>query len=125
MDFLSENDSLEFCIVKLGDHTFVLEECKDYRKGLSGREHLHDNEGMLFSFPSRGERSFHMKDCLIPLDIIFIDKGKIKKIHHNCPPCKLSECDKFDCDSSDIVIELLGGTCKKNNINEGLIFRHF
>ena len=27
--------------------------------------------------------------------------------------------------SSDAVIELLGGTCKKNNINEGLIYRHF
>jgi uncharacterized membrane protein (UPF0127 family) len=125
MDFIAEHDAINFCMVKIGDHTFVLEECNDFAKGLSKREHLLDNEGMLFNFPTRGIRSFHMKDCLVPLDIIFIDKGIVKKIHHNCSPCESDDCKKYECNMSDIVVEVLGGTCKKNNINEGLIFRHF
>jgi uncharacterized membrane protein (UPF0127 family) len=113
----------DFHLVKIGDHTFVLEECKDFQKGLSQREHLLENEGMLFNFKEVGSRSFHMKECIIPLDIIFIKRGKIEKIYHNCNPCDLDECEKFSYESSDTVIELMGGTCKKNNINEGLIYR--
>lgn len=64
-----------------------------------------------------------MKGCLIPLDIIYIKNNKIDKIYHNCIPCEMSECEKFEHDSADIVVELMGGTCKKNNINEGLIYR--
>lgn len=113
----------DFHIAKIGDHTFILEECKDFKEGLSLREHLHENEGMLFLFNDDSHKSFHMKDCLIPLDILFIKNNKIQKIHHNCIPCQLDECDKFEHDSADTVIELIGGTCRKNSINEGLIYR--
>lgn len=123
--YVEEKDSLDFRLVKIGDHTFILEECKDFSKGLSERKHLLENEGMLFSFPDKGARTFHMKDCLIPLDIIFIKEGKIAKIFHECVPCENDDCQKYEFDSADTVVELLGGTCKKNNINEGLIYRHF
>jgi len=116
-------DHDDFYIAKIGDHTFILEECKDFKKGLSEREHLHENEGMLFNFNQEGDRSFHMKGCLIPLDIIFIKNGKVEKIYHDCNPCDLDECEKFNHNSSDTVVEVMGGTCKKNNINEGLIYR--
>ena len=116
-------DFEDFYIAKIGNHTFILEECRDFEKGLSQRKHLHENEGMLFDFKSNGYRAFHMKGCVITLDIIFISEGKIEKIYHNCNPCELNECDKFEHDSSDTVVELIGGTCKKNNINEGLIYR--
>lgn len=120
-----ENDSINFLLVKIGEHPFILEECKDFSKGLSEREHLLENEGMFFSFPDDGYRTFHMKKCLIPLDIVFIKDNKIEKIFHECLPCEDEECQKYECVSADIVVELLGGTCKKNNINEGLIYRHF
>ena len=113
----------DFHLAKIGDHTFVLEECKDFPKGLSEREHLLENEGMLFNFNEKGYRSFHMKDCIIPLDIIFVKEGKIDKIYHNCNPCELKECEKFEHESADTVIELMGGTCKEKDINEGLIYR--
>jgi uncharacterized membrane protein (UPF0127 family) len=120
-----DNKVLDFHLVKIGEHTFVLEECKDFPQGLSNRKHLLDNEGMLFNFGANANRSFHMKDCEIPLDILFIEKGKVKKIYHNCEPCLSDDCLKYSCDSADTVVELLGGTCKRNNINEGLIYRHF
>jgi uncharacterized membrane protein (UPF0127 family) len=125
INFSEDNGVLDFHLVKIGEHTFVLEECKNFPEGLSNRKHLLDNEGMLFNFSSPSERSFHMRNCLIPLDILFIEKEKIKKIYHNCDPCKSNDCLKYSCDSADAVVELLGGTCKKNNINEGLIYRHF
>ena len=52
--------------------------------GMMGRDNLEG--GMLFIFPEIGERSFWMKDCLIPLDIIFIIDNKLLKfieiVHH-------------------------------------------
>lgn len=124
MNFIQKEDSEDFYLVKIGDHVFVLEECKDFPKGLSNREHLLENEGMLFNFNDPGDRTFHMKDCLIPLDILFIKDGKVNKIYHECQPCEINECDKY-VGEADSVVELLGGTCKKNNISEGLIYRHF
>ena len=52
-----------------------------------------------------------------------IKDGKVDKIHHNCNPCELDECEKFEHESADIVVEVTGGTCEKNNIREGLIYR--
>ena len=48
------------------------EECK---KGLKGVEQLPQNEGMLFYMDDKKQQqTFNMKDCLIPLDIIFINQ---------------------------------------------------
>lgn len=125
IDFQKTDDSIDFHLVKIGDNTFILEECINFSEGLSGRKGLLENEGMVFNLDPGSETSFHMKDCLIPLDILFIEKGKVKKIYHNCNPCESDDCLKYSCDSVDAVVELLGGTCRKNNINEGLIYRHF
>jgi len=54
--------------------------------GLSGRESLGKNQGMLFAFSDRKNRSFWMKNMNFPLDIIWIDGDKIIKIHNNLPP---------------------------------------
>ena len=44
-------------------------------KGLMGRKHLGQQEGMLFIFENEDYHAFWMKDTLIPLSIAFIDKG--------------------------------------------------
>jgi hypothetical protein len=50
-------------------------------KGLMGRKHLGQNEGMFFIFETEGYHGFWMKDTLIPLSLAFIDKeGRIIKI---------------------------------------------
>lgn len=49
--------------------------------GLSNRESICTNCGMLFIFPKVATRNFWMKDTFIPLDIIWLDKKfKITKI---------------------------------------------
>ena len=73
--------------------------------------------GMLFVMKNQ-EHCFWMKNCIVPLDIIFIDGEKINNIQHYCPPCKTKDCKTYD-GYGDLVLELPGGTCKKYNINDG------
>jgi len=46
-------------------------------KGLSGRDHLDADSGMLFVFPKADTYTFWMKDTKIPLDIIWINDNKV------------------------------------------------
>jgi uncharacterized membrane protein (UPF0127 family) len=45
------------------------------RRGLGGREQVPPGTGMLFVFPRERQRSFHMLDCRVPLDLAFISAG--------------------------------------------------
>ena len=52
------------------------------RIGLGGRTSLSAEEGMLFVFPDAQRRRFWMYDCLIDIDIAFIDPlGHVTAIH--------------------------------------------
>jgi uncharacterized protein len=80
--------------VQIGSQKFSLELALTPEKraeGLMGREKIADNGGMLFVFPDHApyptELSFWMKNCLVPIDLIFIDPaGKIIAIHEMTPP---------------------------------------
>lgn len=61
---------------------------KERMKGLSNRNSLNDNNGMLFIFESKGKYSFWMKEVEFPLDIIFISDDTIVDIVKNAPPQK-------------------------------------
>ena len=52
------------------------------QKGLGARELIPENGGMLFVFPDAQPRRFFMKDCLVDIDILFLDPlGRITAIH--------------------------------------------
>jgi hypothetical protein len=42
-------------------------------RGMGGRRSVPPNTGMLFAFPEASPLSFVMRDCLVPLDIAFLD----------------------------------------------------
>jgi uncharacterized membrane protein (UPF0127 family) len=90
---------------------------KDISNGMMNRKFDDDFDGMLFIMDGY-DHSFWMKNCLIPLDIMFIDGNKINKIHHNCPPCNTEKCKNYE-GSGEMVLEIPGGHCKKYGINEG------
>ena len=75
--------------VRLGDVAITAEVADDTasrRQGLSGRDQLARNRGMLFVWSEAGPRSFWMKDTTIPLSIAFMDRrGRILNIERMAP----------------------------------------
>lgn len=62
---------------KLGGQWFTLETALDEDKqarGLGGRESIPDDGGMIFVFKDDKERHFWMLDCLVDIDIIYVDR---------------------------------------------------
>jgi uncharacterized membrane protein (UPF0127 family) len=90
---------------------------KDTSKGMMGKKFDNTFNGMLFLM-NPGEHAFWMKNCLVFLDIIFINDNIITKIHHNCPPCETEDCPNYF-GTGDTILELKGNTCKKLGIREG------
>lgn len=91
------------------------------RKGLQGRRKLGQNQGMLFIYPKERQLSFWMKDTLIPLDIIWLNKNKeVIKIKHKAQPCKSEPCPTFEPEEkSQYVLEIKGGRSKEIGLKEG------
>ena len=108
-------------IVNIGNNEFIVKTMVSpifTQMGMQGRTFDDTFNGMLFLM-SNGPHCFWMKNCVVHLDIIFINNNIIKKIHHNCPPCEDDSCDERYCGEGDLVLELAGGDCKSMNINEG------
>lgn len=61
-------------------------------QGLSGRERLGENEGMLFVYQTDGTYRFWMKDMRFAIDILWIDaNGKIIYIQKSLVPATFPE----------------------------------
>ena len=63
-------------ILEIGEETFIVEIAdndEERVRGLSLREPIEANRGMLFIFDVSGNYSFWMKDMLFALDIIWIN----------------------------------------------------
>ncbi len=87
--------------------------------GLMYREHLDENKGMLFTYPDENIRSFWMKNTLIPLDMIFINKNfEIVDIHQAEPCPKEGECPSYGA-KAQYILEVNKGFSQKNNISVG------
>jgi uncharacterized membrane protein (UPF0127 family) len=56
------------------------------KQGLSGREYLEENHGMLFVFNEKSQKAFWMKDMNFAIDIIWIEDNKIVQIDKNVKP---------------------------------------
>lgn len=71
----------------VGVGAYIADTPEERAKGLSNREYLREEDGMLFIFDEEGLYSFWMKDTLIPLDIMWIDEDlKIVHIEKNIRP---------------------------------------
>lgn len=93
------------------------------QKGLSGRNSLSENSGMLFVFPKNSFPSFWMKDMNFSLDFIWISDSKVSQINENVQP----EPGKTDSQLTlysprspiDYVLEVNAGFVAKHNIKVG------
>ena len=93
-------------------------------KGLSIKNNLSNNQGMLFPFNTPGDYSFWMKDMKFPLDIIWINSNnKIVHIEKNLQPCVfILLCPTYSPPANSntkYVLEVNADYTTKNNINVG------
>lgn len=125
--FFSDENS-HYAIQLQNDHTkheLKVELAKTHdelRQGLMNRENLKEGRGMLFIYEEPRIPSFWMKNMLIPLDIIFIDKDlKIKHIVPDTPPCPQNEkCPTYSPNVAvQYVLEVPAGYAEKYQINKG------
>jgi uncharacterized membrane protein (UPF0127 family) len=106
--------------VQIGTNVFkasVPTTAEGRRLGMMGRRFDGDFNCMLFRFGDI-HRSFWMKDCIIPLDMIFIRDGVVTSIAHMCPPCSGDACPSYKGIGED-VIEVEGGVCRDLGIGAG------
>ena len=72
--------------VTLAREQFKLELAADpeaRERGLMDREKIDANGGMLFVFPDVRHRIFWMKNCLVDIDLAYLDRdGRIVSVHH-------------------------------------------
>lgn len=120
--------------VSLGGRTFHLELALDDQtrfRGLSERTHIERDGGMLFVFPRPAVQQFVMRDCPIPIDIVYLDgAGRVVAMHEMTPeePRRPGESDaayeqrlkRYSSGyAAQFVIEIAGGTLPGLRLSEG------
>ncbi len=108
------------CIKEICFNVEIARTAEEKLRGLKNREILPKDEGMLFIYSEEKQRNFWMKDVLIPLDIIWINKDKeIVFIEENAQPCK-NNCPVVASDKkAKYVLEVKGGICQDIGIRVG------
>lgn len=111
--------------VKIRETIFYVEVADDDAergRGLSGRESLPENRGMLFVFEKPGRYSFWMYEMRFALDIIWIDAdGRVVHIEENLQPCTPHQVCQSYTPSADAkyVLEINAGLVKKHGVVVG------
>lgn len=109
--------------VQLGSRLLNLEVTRTEQEqamGLMFRRQLEDDRGMLFEFLPPRPVSFWMKNMVIPLDMIFVNGGKIVAIAAQVPPCTQAVCPTYGPDAAvDQVIEVRSGLAAELGLKPG------
>ena len=106
------------------NHCFSVElalTSEEKSRGLMYRESLAKDRGMLFIYEEEGEHSFWMKNVLIPLDIIWLDKDKkVVHIAENFQPCLDLPCPSIKPDGpAKYILEINAGLASEIDLSVG------
>ena len=108
----------------IGGKSFTLEVAAnegDRQRGLMYRKSLAEDRGMLFVFPEQRPLSFWMRNTLIPLDIIYLDRfGKVVSVSQMKP---LDETGVPSGWPAKYAIELNEGTAKQLGVKAGDVLK--
>lgn len=111
--------------VIIDNHTYSVElatTAAQQQQGLSGRTSLPQNQGMLFIFQTANRYPFWMKDMKFPLDMIFMNNGKIVAIFNNVPVPKGTNPNLptyTPASPANQVLEINAGQAKKYKFKNG------
>ncbi|MDO8618557.1 MAG: DUF192 domain-containing protein [Candidatus Daviesbacteria bacterium] len=123
--FLSQNQKTTS--IKINDQEFKVEiadNADSRRKGLSGRESLATDSGVLFVYQTPDKYIFWMKGVRFPLDFIWINGSKVVDIIKNVPASDPNTSDDIlprygPNQPVDKILEVNSGFVDKYNINIG------
>lgn len=107
-----------------GTHTYkveVADEKEERNKGLMNRESLEEDKGMIFVYEEEIKPAFWMKNTLIPLDMVFMDKDlKVVDYFVNVPPCEADPCAHYiPNNNAQYIVELNAGQVGKMGLQRG------
>ena len=86
--------------------------------GLMHRERLDADAGMLFLFPEEERRSFWMKNTLIPLDMLFVNReGTVVNVVERATPMTLAP--RRSARPASAVLEVNGGWSAAHGVRAG------
>lgn len=97
--------------VEIADNDAVREQ------GLMFRKQMDENKGMLFVWPNAAQRTFWMKNTYLPLDMIFIQHGKVLGVVADAKP--LDETPLSVPGTSDAVLEVNAGWAARHGVVAG------
>jgi uncharacterized membrane protein (UPF0127 family) len=95
---------------------------EEQSKGLSIKEDLQENEGMIFPYKESKVLAFWMKDMKFPIDILWLDSDKrVVHIEKNLQPCNpFLPCPSFSPDTkAQYVLETVAGLSDRKGIKIG------
>lgn len=116
-------DKINSPTITINNHTWQVELADTPQKqyqGLSNRDRLCDNCGMLFDFQPAQTPGFVMRDMNFPLDIIWITDNKILAVNQNLQPESGENLQVYQPPQAvDYVLEINAGDAEKNQIKVG------
>lgn len=113
----SEPQSLILLGDKAGFSIEIADEPHEVRQGLSDRESLAVNAGVLFVFDQAKTQHFWMYNMNFPLDFVWINEGRVIGLDENIPHPAANGGEIYRLSSPDIANMVL-------EINSGLINRY-
>jgi len=109
--------------VRIGSNTFIVDVAVspiEKMNGLSGRNSLAANHGMLFVYDHKEQYEFWMKGMKFPLDFIFIADRTVVDIAENIlPPTSIFPAIVKPRISADKILEVTAGTIRLTGIKIG------
>jgi uncharacterized protein len=95
---------------------------EEQSKGLSIKENLQENEGMIFPYKAPKALAFWMKDMKFPIDILWLDGNKrVVHIEKNLQPCHpFLPCPSYSPDTkAQYVLETVAGFSDRKDVKIG------
>ena len=112
--------------VELKGHRYNVELALDaatQQRGLMFRDDMPADHGMLFIFDRPNMQTFWMKNCRMPLDILYFDQNyKLVSVQQRVPPCRDADgnCPVYPSSGpAQYVLELNAGTAEKIGVKAG------
>ena len=110
-------------IVIYGKKTFkaavlIANKPNEWVLGLMYIRHLDNNAGLLMILPP-AKVAIWMKNMLMPIDCIYINKKEVVRVYKNLPVCITKNCKKYYSKSTvNMILEVNAGTAKKYGIKK-------